>query len=165
MARFFNGNWDPYRMLFKLQDEINKAFNVADSSLPFLAERGTSFPRVNVWTGSEESVLNAEVPGVAMDSMEVTVEGDTLTLKGERKPQGTVAPERYYRCERGHGSSAGRCACRIASTPERSRRLSATASSRSGSPRRPRRNPTRSWSRTDRSRMRGLFKRETRRYP
>jgi len=104
MARFFNGNWDPYRMLFKLQDEINKAFNVADSSLPFLAERGTSFPRVNVWTGSEESVLNAEVPGVAMDSMEVTVEGDTLTLKGERKPQGTVAPERYYRCERGHGS-------------------------------------------------------------
>ncbi len=104
MARFFDGNWDPYRMLFKLQDEINKAFNIADSSLPFLAEPGTSFPRVNVWTGSDESVLDAEVPGVTMDSLEVTVEGDTLTLKGERKPQGAVAPERYYRSERGHGT-------------------------------------------------------------
>jgi len=104
MARFFDGNWDPYRMLFKLQDEINKAFHVADSSLPFLAERGTSFPRVNVWTGPEQSVLSAEVPGIAMDSIEVMVEGDTLTLKGERKPQDKVAPERYYRCERGHGT-------------------------------------------------------------
>ena len=104
MARIFNGNWDPYRMLFRLQDEINRMFDVADKSRPFLAEPGAAFPRVNVWTEPEGSLLRAEVPGVAMEDMDLSVEGDTLTLKGRRKPTSNVAPERYYRCERGHGA-------------------------------------------------------------
>jgi HSP20 family protein len=104
MARFFNGSWDPYHVLSKLQDEINRAFEWADSSRPFLAERGASFPRVNVWTTPDASVLRAEVPGVALEDLAITVEGDTLTLKGERKPAASAAPERYYRCERGYGS-------------------------------------------------------------
>jgi len=103
MARFFDGNWNPYHMLFRLQDEINRLFDLADSPRPFLAEPGAAFPRVNLYSTPEASVLRAEVPGVAMQDLEITVEGDTLTLKGVRKPESDVPPERYYRCERGHG--------------------------------------------------------------
>ena len=103
MTRFFSGNWNPYQMLFRLQDEINRVFDLADSSRPFLAEPGASFPRVNVYTTPDESVLRAEVPGVDLQDLDITVEGDTLTVKGTRKPDRDVPPERYYRCERGHG--------------------------------------------------------------
>ncbi len=103
MTRLLNGNWNPYHMLFKLQDEINRVFDLADSPRPFLAEPGASFPRVNVYSTPDESVLRAEVPGVAMQDLDITVEGDTLTVKGVRKPDCEVPPERYYRCERGHG--------------------------------------------------------------
>lgn len=104
MTRFYGSSWDPIRALMKLQDEISRVFGDAERPLPFLAAPSATFPRVNVWTGPDACVLNAEVPGVSMDSIEVTVEGDTLTLKGERKPEDSVAPERYYRCERGHGA-------------------------------------------------------------
>jgi HSP20 family protein len=42
------------------------------------------FPRVNVWTNEEGARVVAELPGVAASDLELTVEGDTLTLKGAR---------------------------------------------------------------------------------
>jgi len=103
MARLWRSNWDPFRELKRLQNEINQIFEAAGFDRPFLAERVEAFPRVNLVTNEKESVLYAEVPGVAMEDLDLTIVGSTLTLKGERKPQAQVPEEKYYRRERGYG--------------------------------------------------------------
>lgn len=64
---------------------------------------GRSFPAVNVWEDGENLFVEAEVPGLKSENLEITVIGDELTLKGER-----TADERseatYHRRERGIGS-------------------------------------------------------------
>lgn len=103
MARYGIRRWDPFGELMQLHDEVSNVLESTGWGLPFLAERGGSFPRVNIWTDEQKSTLYAEVPGVDMQDLEVTVVGTTLTLKGERKPASEVASERHYRHERGYG--------------------------------------------------------------
>ncbi len=95
--------WDPFQELGRLQDEVNRLFGVTGLGKPFLATRERSFPLMNVFGQERESVLYAEVPGVEMKDLEISVNGTTLTLKGERKVQSEVPEEKYYRRERGAG--------------------------------------------------------------
>lgn len=62
-----------------------------------------SFPAMNVWTGKDVAVITAEVPGVAADTMDISVVGETLTLSGERSPEPQETEVRYHRRERGYG--------------------------------------------------------------
>ena len=103
MARFGGRRWDPFRELKRLQDEVDNLLEAAGLGVPFLAERRETFPRVNIYTNEDESVLYAEVPGVPMEDLDVTIVGSTLTLKGERKPSDEIPAERHYRRERGSG--------------------------------------------------------------
>ncbi len=103
MARYGIQRWDPFGELMRLHDEVSNVLETTGWGLPFLAERSGSFPRVNIWTDDNQSMLNAEVPGVDLKDLDVTVVGTTLTLKGERKPAREVASERHYRRERGYG--------------------------------------------------------------
>lgn len=47
-------------------------------------EAGTPFPALNAWADDKALHLEAELPGVPAASLELTVEGDELTLAGER---------------------------------------------------------------------------------
>lgn len=47
--------------------------------------RGTPFPPVNLYESPEGFVLTAEVPGVRQEDLEVSVEGERVTLRGERR--------------------------------------------------------------------------------
>jgi HSP20 family protein len=61
------------------------------------------FPAVNVWEEGEEVLVEAELPGLDLKSLELLVTGgNQLTLKGERKFQ---VPEKglWHRRERGYG--------------------------------------------------------------
>jgi HSP20 family protein len=64
--------------------------------------RGT-FPAINVYDQGDSAVVTAEVPGVKAEDLELTILGDSVTLKGERKDQ-PAEGERYYRRERLVGS-------------------------------------------------------------
>jgi HSP20 family protein len=99
--------WQTFNPLFnqvqQLQSEMNRLFDrwggVAN---PF----GTlvAFPPVNVWEDGEQVHVEAELPGLALDNLEIFVTGgDQLTLKGERK---TPNPEKstWHRRERVFGS-------------------------------------------------------------
>jgi len=99
----WNRVWDPFGELQRLQEEFRTMVEDAGLSVPFLAERGGSFPRINITTGEDASVLYAEVPGVTLEDLELTIVGTTLTLKGQRRPGDEIAPERHYRRERGYG--------------------------------------------------------------
>jgi HSP20 family protein len=63
-----------------------------------------TFPAMNVWTDEESVVVTAELPGVAPDDIDVSVVGDTLTLKGSRQPDELEEGESYHRRERRYGA-------------------------------------------------------------
>lgn len=96
-------SWDPFSELGRLQDEVNRLFEATGVGKLFLANRARSFPLMNLTSTAQESVLHAEIPGVELKDLDITITGSTLTLKGERKVDTSVADEKYYRRERGAG--------------------------------------------------------------
>ena len=95
--------WDPFNELGRLQNELDQLFEVTGLGRPFLAQRERRFPLVNVVTDERQSVLFAELPGVELSDLDITLTGNTLTLKGERKAETGIPEEKYYRRERGAG--------------------------------------------------------------
>lgn len=61
------------------------------------------FPPLNVTEDEAGIVVHAELPGVSPEDLDISVEGDTLTLKGTRRPGDTTGSISYHRREREHG--------------------------------------------------------------
>jgi len=61
-------------------------------------------PAVDVYETKDDIVVKAELPGVKPEDVEVSIVGDTLTLKGERRKEAEVREEGYYRIERSYGA-------------------------------------------------------------
>jgi HSP20 family protein len=66
-------------------------------------ERGW-MPAVDVFEKEDRFVVKAELPGMKEDDIDVSVVGDTLSIKGEKKTEAEIKDEDYYRCERSYGS-------------------------------------------------------------
>jgi HSP20 family protein len=66
---------------------------------------GSWVPPVDVYSnGEHEIVLKAELPDMTREAIDVTVEDDTLTIKGEKKFAEEVKDEQFHRIERRYGS-------------------------------------------------------------
>jgi len=68
-----------------------------------MEERGWA-PAIEVFEKEDKFVVKAEVPGMKEEDIDVSVVGDTLTIKGEKKTESEVKEEDYYCCERSYGS-------------------------------------------------------------
>jgi len=88
---------DPWRELRQLQREMSTVFESAFGR-PIEAA-----PPCNVFAGENDLLVACEIPGVTLDDLDISVMGDTLTLKGERKPADEVGAEAYHRRERRTG--------------------------------------------------------------
>jgi len=62
------------------------------------------FPHLNVKKDGNSFVVTAEVPGIDIEDLEIRVEGDTLSLKGERKRPAALEGVSYHRRERAAGT-------------------------------------------------------------
>jgi HSP20 family protein len=62
-----------------------------------------SFPAMNLYSGDEGIILTAEIPGVEMDDLDITVLGETLTLSGSRNMEEAEEGLTYHRRERSQG--------------------------------------------------------------
>ena len=75
--------WSPWSGFFnEFLRDMNSSSGLADSV--FQGTRGV-YPPVNLHETAEGYVLTAELPGVAPESVDVEIEGSTVTLSGERK--------------------------------------------------------------------------------
>jgi HSP20 family protein len=87
----------------RFRDQMNQlftGFSFDSRRWPGLA---VSFPLLNVWEDNEHVYVEAELPGVAQDQIEVFVsEGNLLTLQGERQLL-AEAKGVWHRRERGFG--------------------------------------------------------------
>src|SRR5262249_18354063 len=61
-------------------------------------------PPVDVEENPEEFVLRLDLPGVPQNEVKVSLMGDTLTIRGERKPQGQDRNGSTHRIERAYGT-------------------------------------------------------------
>lgn len=90
--------WDPFADLNRVQREFEKSyFGPRTRSADFA-------PSVDVHEDSEQLVLRAELPGVKREDIEVSIDANVLTLKGERKLEKEEQGRRYHRIERSYGT-------------------------------------------------------------
>ena len=99
--------WDPFKDLMTLQDRMNRLFEDsirgARESDGGLTSAAWS-PAVDIFETENEVILKAELPGVDQKSIDIHVENNTLTLRGERKLEKETKQENYHRIERAYGS-------------------------------------------------------------
>lgn len=99
--------FDPFRELAVMQDRINRIFGDAYGRRldDDLMARGDWVPPVDIFENDKhEIVLRAEMPGLNRDDIDVRVENNTLTIRGERKKDTEVRDEQYHRIERTCGT-------------------------------------------------------------
>jgi HSP20 family protein len=100
--------WEPFRDVVSLQDRMNRLFDEsfrgARATDDDWALGGSWAPAVDIFEQDGNIVLKAELPGIEAKDVDIRVENNTLTLRGERKFGGEVKKENYHRVERAYGS-------------------------------------------------------------
>jgi HSP20 family protein len=100
IARF-----DPYREFATLQDRMNRLFGDVYLRDEDVSGRGSWTPPVDIYeTDAHDLVIKAELPEMSREDIDVTVENNTLTLRGERKLPSAIKEEQFRRIERHYGS-------------------------------------------------------------
>lgn len=99
--------FDPFRDLAVLQDRMNRLFNDTYGDRhreDDLMSRGTWTPAVDIYEVDGTLVLKAELPDMRREDIDVNVENNTLTIRGERKLDNEIRQESFHRIERAYGS-------------------------------------------------------------
>jgi HSP20 family protein len=100
IARF-----DPFREFATLQHRVNRLFRDVYLRDDDLTQDGHWVPPVDIYeTEKHDLVLKAELPDMTREDIEVTVEHDTLTLRGTKKAPADVKDEQFRRIERRYGA-------------------------------------------------------------
>lgn len=99
--------WDPWRDFGSLQERINKMFDdtirsggTGDEELA----TGAWSPAVDIHETDDSFVVSADLPGLKKDDIQINVEDNTLTIKGEKKFEEKVPRDKYIRVERNYGT-------------------------------------------------------------
>jgi len=98
--------WDPVRELVVMQDRLNRFFDdLGRRTDDDVMSRGDWMPAVDIYqSDANEVVLKAELPGLKREDIDVKVENNTLTIKGERRQDVEVKKEHFHRVERSYGA-------------------------------------------------------------
>lgn len=98
--------WDPFKDLLFLQERMSRIFDEAVTR--FNAGAGLSSsawcPPVDIYETENDIILKAELPGVGINNVSVEVDGNVITLKGERRFDKNLSEENYHRMERFYGT-------------------------------------------------------------
>jgi HSP20 family protein len=95
--------WDPFREVVSLQNRMNSLFrNLNEGDAPLTA--ASFVPAVDIYEDREKLVLKLEIPGMNEKDLDVRVEDNTLTVKGERKFDAEEKEQNFHRIERSYGS-------------------------------------------------------------
>ena len=97
--------WKPFGDLVSMQGRINRLFDDAFSDLGKDQETFAAwYPATDIYETKDDYVFKLEVPGLARDDVNVELNNNTLTIKGEKKENKEVKKEDYHRVESFTGS-------------------------------------------------------------
>ncbi len=97
--------WFPFFDVAKTLEEVDRAFDRIGRPLGLRSVPRGTFPPISVYEQDEAVVVTAEIPGVKPDELELTVLGDSVALKGQRREEPSNG-NRMYRRERAAGPFA-----------------------------------------------------------
>ena len=91
--------------VLSLKDEVNRLFDEFFSGGFFtLPSKGEWLPALDVSETNTQVVVRAEVPGIDPKDIDVSITGDILTIKGEKREETAKEEQNYHRIERRYGS-------------------------------------------------------------
>lgn len=91
---------DVWSEMGRLQNEMNRVFGKGgDAGHAFVR----SYPALNIWEDKDKLYVEAELPGFSMDDLEIFIENNLLTIKGERKTP-ELEDVTWHRQECGYGT-------------------------------------------------------------
>jgi HSP20 family protein len=95
---------EPFRGLSTLQDQFNRLFNESFRTHSEESALTSWAPTVDIYETPNELVVKADLPDVNEKDIDVRVENNLLTIRGERKFEKSVSEENFLRVERTYGS-------------------------------------------------------------
>jgi HSP20 family protein len=96
--------WDPFRDVLTLQNRLNSLFQDYGRSENDLVSTAAFVPPVDIYEDEHKIVLKLEAPGLKQEDLDIQIENNTLTVKGERKFEKEEKEENFHRIERRYGS-------------------------------------------------------------
>src|SRR5487761_1655633 len=96
---------EPFHGLNALQEQVNRLFEDSFTrNRSGQADLASWAPAVDIYETENELVVKADLPEVQEKDIDVRVENNTLTIRGERKFESQVDQENYLRVERAYGT-------------------------------------------------------------
>ena len=96
--------FEPFRGASTLQEQINRVFNDVLERSGDESNLTTWAPAVDIFETEHELVVKADLPDIDPKDLEIRVENNILTIRGERKFESKVSQDKYLRVERAYGS-------------------------------------------------------------
>jgi HSP20 family protein len=99
--------WQPFREMETLQNEMNKFFDFSLGRLPVKSMglmEGAWSPSVDVFESKDNIMVKADMPGMKKEDIDISVHGDTLIIKGEKKGESESEENDHVKTERFYGS-------------------------------------------------------------
>ena len=97
-----NRMMNEFAPLMQLRGEMDRLFENFFEDMPMSRPYATGYPALNTWEDSDAAYVEAELPGMSMEDVEIYVSGKDVTIGGERKiaePDGA----NWHRRERSQG--------------------------------------------------------------
>lgn len=101
---------NPFSALSSVRDEMDRVFGGMLTPRGFAANSFFSTggdeafaPALNVWETDSDLHFEAELPGFAQDDLDISIDGDRLTIRGERSAEETEEGKQFIRRERWFG--------------------------------------------------------------
>lgn len=98
--------WEPFRDMMTLRDAMDRLFE--DSFVRprsgWLMPMGGADLALDMYETKDDVVVKTALPGVKPDEVDISLTGDTLTIRGETKEEKEANKENYLRKERRYGA-------------------------------------------------------------
>src|SRR5213592_2963566 len=105
--------WNVFPEMSILQRQMNRLFDEATQNWNGDANTPNGWsPETDIYETETDLVLQADLPGFNAKDIDIVVENNVLTIRGERQFEATVQPEGLHRMERSYGKFSG---CTVAS--------------------------------------------------
>jgi HSP20 family protein len=97
--------WEPFRHLVDIQGEVNRLLDtfVGRPMTATQAQGRTWLPAVDMHETKDDLTLKVELPGVREKDVAVSITGDLLTIRGERRWEDESKEQKFLHVERVYG--------------------------------------------------------------
>jgi HSP20 family protein len=98
--------WRPFREVSRLRNEMDRLWDdyFGSGRRAFQPLEEAWMPAVDVAETADKITIKAEIPGMEAKDIEISMVGDTLSIKGEKKSEREEKDENYHMVERTYGS-------------------------------------------------------------